>query len=102
MATISRASELKQQGALEAAQDPNSGVSAQAAEKKMLEEARKGGSAAYEFDPNASPEEKAAQAKAVRGIAMPAVIAVLTLNSKSQRASTTSENRMPRPLSRML
>ncbi|KAJ4299908.1 Tricalbin-2 [Kalmusia sp. IMI 367209] len=64
MATISRASELKQQGAIEAAQDPNSSVTADQAENKMLAEARKGGSAAFKFDPDATPEEKAAQAKA--------------------------------------
>ncbi|KAF2815936.1 tricalbin [Mytilinidion resinicola] len=57
------ASELKQQGALEAAQDPDSIVTAQAAENAVLEEARKGGSAAFQFNPDASPEEKAAQLK---------------------------------------
>jgi hypothetical protein len=66
MATSERANELKAQGALEAARDPNSHVTPQAAEDALLDEARKGGSAAYKFDPNASPEEKAAQAKAVR------------------------------------
>lgn len=65
MATISRAHELKQQGALEAARDPNSTVTPDQAERKVVEEARKGGSAAYKFDPDATPEEKAAQAKAV-------------------------------------
>lgn len=62
--TQASANELKQQGAIEAAQDPNSSVTAEAAEKTVLEQARKGGSAAYEFDPNASPEEKRAQARA--------------------------------------
>jgi hypothetical protein len=65
MATAERESELKQQGAIEAAQNPNSTVSAQAAEKAVVDEAKKGGSAAYEFDPDASPEEKRAQARAV-------------------------------------
>ncbi|PSN65104.1 tricalbin [Corynespora cassiicola Philippines] len=64
MATASRESELKQQGALEAAQDPNSSVSAQQAERTVLEEARKAGSAAYQFDPDASPEQKRAQMRA--------------------------------------
>ncbi|KAF2186388.1 tricalbin [Zopfia rhizophila CBS 207.26] len=59
----SRASELKQQGALEAAQEPDSNVSAESAEKTVLDEARKGGSAAFQFDPDASPEEKRAQAR---------------------------------------
>ena len=66
MATVSHANELRAQGAVEAAQDPNSNVTAQAAEKVMTHEARKGGSAAYTFDPDATPAEKAAQAKAVR------------------------------------
>ena len=66
MATPSRASELKQQGALEAARDPNSSVTADQAERKVVEEARNAGSAAFKFDPDATPEEKAAQAKAVR------------------------------------
>ncbi|KAF2111010.1 hypothetical protein BDV96DRAFT_583272 [Lophiotrema nucula] len=60
----SREHELKQQGAIEAAQDPNSKVTAQAAENTLHEEAKKGGSAAYQFDPNATTEEKRAQAKA--------------------------------------
>jgi hypothetical protein len=64
MATESRASELKQQGALEAARDPNSSVTADQAGDMVLEEARRGGSAAYKFDPDATPEQKAAQAKA--------------------------------------
>lgn len=64
MATHARESELKQQGAIEAAQDPNSSVTAEAAENAILEESRKAGSAAYKFDPNATPAEKAAQAKA--------------------------------------
>ncbi|KAI9707955.1 MAG: hypothetical protein M1820_004374 [Bogoriella megaspora] len=58
-----RASELKQQGAIEAAQDPNSQVQAEDAEKTILDEARKGGAAAYQFDPNATAEEKAAAAR---------------------------------------
>jgi hypothetical protein len=65
MASMERASELKQQAAIDAAQDPNSPVTAAQAARAVVEEARKGGSAAYTFDPHASPEEKAAQAKAV-------------------------------------
>ncbi|KAF2032834.1 tricalbin [Setomelanomma holmii] len=64
MATESRVNELKSQGAVEAAQDPNSSVTAAAAEKTVIAEARKGGSAAFEFDPDASTEEKRAQARA--------------------------------------
>ena len=59
-------SELKQQGALEAAMDPDSGVTAQAAENTVVDEAKKGGSAALQFDPDATVEEKRAQARSVR------------------------------------
>ena len=61
----SQAAELKSQGAIEAAQDPNSQVTAGDARKTMMEEAKKAGGVAYEFNPNASPEEKAAAARAV-------------------------------------
>ena len=57
--------ELKQQGAIEAAQDPNSSVQAEDAQRVILDESKMAGSAALHFDPNASPEEKAAQAKTV-------------------------------------
>jgi hypothetical protein len=62
----SQVAELKQQGALEAARDPNSRVTAEDAERKMVKETVNAGHRAYQFDPNASPEEKAAQARAVR------------------------------------
>ncbi|KAF2644633.1 tricalbin [Massarina eburnea CBS 473.64] len=64
MATNARENELRAEGAVEAAQDPDSQVTAEAAENVMFDEAKKGGSAAYQFDPNASPKDKAAQAKA--------------------------------------
>ena len=64
------ASELKQQGALEAAQDPNSSVTAEAAGDTILREAKAAGSAAFQFDPNASPEEKAAQLRSVNNPAL--------------------------------
>jgi hypothetical protein len=60
-----QAGELKQQGALEAARDPNSKVTAEDAEHTVIKEARKAGAPAFEFDPNASAEEKAAQANSV-------------------------------------
>ncbi|KAI4100961.1 MAG: hypothetical protein LQ339_005282 [Xanthoria mediterranea] len=59
----SHAAELKSQGAVEAAQDPNSNLSSQDAQHLMAAESKKAGVAAYEFDPNASPEAKAAQAR---------------------------------------
>ncbi len=61
----SRAGELKSQGAAMAAQDPNSKVTAEDAEGVMTEESKKAGVPAFQFDPNASPEEKAAQARSV-------------------------------------
>ncbi|KAF2092391.1 DNA-directed RNA polymerase II subunit J [Rhizodiscina lignyota] len=60
MSAPGRESELKQQGALEAARDPNSTVTAEDAERKVVDEARAAGSAAYQFDPNATAQEKAA------------------------------------------
>lgn len=59
--------ELKSQGVVEAAQDPESNVTAADASRVIVEEAKKaqGAGAAFEFDPDASPEEKAAQARSV-------------------------------------
>ncbi|EXJ83641.1 hypothetical protein A1O1_07265 [Capronia coronata CBS 617.96] len=55
--------ELKAQGAIEAAQDPNNAVTAEDAQRVIVDESRKAGSTALHFDPDASPEEKAAQAR---------------------------------------
>ncbi|KAH9860893.1 hypothetical protein IAQ61_010628 [Plenodomus lingam] len=64
MATEHRESELRQQGALDAAKHSHAPVTADEAEEAVVEQARLGGSAAFQFDPNASPEEKRAQARA--------------------------------------
>lgn len=61
----SRAGELKAQGAVQAAQDPNSKITAHDAERVMADESKKAGIAAFQFDPDASPEDKAAQARSV-------------------------------------
>ena len=61
----SRAGELKSQGAAMAAQDPSNKVTAEDAEAVMTEQSKKAGIPAFQFDPDASPEEKAAQAKSV-------------------------------------
>ena len=61
----SRVGELKSQGAADAARDPDSNVTSEDAEQTMIDETKKAGGAAFQFDPNASPEEKAAQARAV-------------------------------------
>lgn len=71
MATLQAANELKQQGALEASRDPQSNVSAEDAERKIVEESRKAGVAAFTFDPDATPEQKRAQARAVGCIVPP-------------------------------
>ncbi|KAF9886442.1 hypothetical protein FE257_011474 [Aspergillus nanangensis] len=60
-------SELRQEGAIETAQEAAQQASqdaAQAAEKVLVEETKKAGVPVYQFDPDASPEEKAAVAEA--------------------------------------
>ncbi|GAB7350158.1 hypothetical protein MBLNU459_g0823t3 [Dothideomycetes sp. NU459] len=58
------AEEAKQQHAIEAAQDPNSSVTAEDAGRSILNESKKAGAVAYQFDPDASAQDKAKQAKA--------------------------------------
>jgi hypothetical protein len=62
--------ELREEGVIQAAtelqQDPESKVNPDTVEQTLVEESRKAGSAAYQFDPDASPEDKAAAAEAVR------------------------------------
>ncbi|KGO43139.1 Tricalbin [Penicillium expansum] len=59
--------EMKMEGTIEAAQelhkDPQSHVNPDLIEEKVVKEAQQAGAAAYQFDPNASPEEKANAAK---------------------------------------
>lgn len=57
--------ELKQQGAIEAAEDPEAMVTADDAQQKMVEESKNAGVPAFTFDPDATPEQKRAQAQAV-------------------------------------
>ncbi|KAK7398386.1 Tricalbin-2 [Neonectria punicea] len=64
MSTAKEASELKQQGVIEAADDPQSTVTADDAQKAIVEASKNAGVAAFTFDPDASPEEKRAQAQA--------------------------------------
>jgi hypothetical protein len=65
MSTAKEADELKQQGLVEAAADPQTNVTADDAQKKIVESSRNAGVAAFTFDPDASPEQKKAQANAV-------------------------------------
>ncbi|KAL7819079.1 tricalbin [Trichoderma gracile] len=58
------AHELKVQGAIEAAQDPQTSVSPDDAERLLVDQARNAGAPAFIFDPNASVEEKRSQVAA--------------------------------------
>ncbi|KAK3942201.1 tricalbin-3 [Diplogelasinospora grovesii] len=64
MATVRDTNELKQQGAIEAAQNPDSSITADDAQKKIVEESKKAGITAFTFDPHASVEQKKLQARA--------------------------------------
>lgn len=57
--------EAKQQAVQDLARDPESKVTASDAEKVIVEESKKAGAVALSFDANATPEQKAAQAKSV-------------------------------------
>ena len=61
----SQAGELKSQGAAMAAQNPNNKATPEDAEAVITDESKKAGIPAFRFDPDASPEEKAAQARSV-------------------------------------
>ncbi|KAL7628736.1 Tricalbin-2 [Parahypoxylon ruwenzoriense] len=92
MATAQEARELKQQGALEASRDPESSVTADDAQKKLVEESKNAGVAAFTFDPGLSPEEKRAQAKAaipdhLRHSRKPKAIAIATDVDDGNKAS---------------
>jgi len=60
-----QAAELRQQSAIQAARDPHSKVTAGDAERAIVDQTKAAGGAAFHFDPNAPPEVKAAQARAV-------------------------------------
>jgi len=57
--------EAKVDAAVQLAQDPDSVVSSDVAEKEIVQQSKRAGVPAFEFDPDASPEQKAAQARAV-------------------------------------
>lgn len=91
--------ELKSQGAIEAAQDPHSKVTAEDAEQKILEESKKGGAAAFQFDADASATEKARQAKAVSFVAAHSAVLLLTRCSDYRPSCNTSTSiRLPSSL----
>lgn len=93
MSSSSNAGELKAQGVIEAAQDPNSSVSAEDAQQKIVIESKKAGVAAFTFDPHATPEQKAAQARAVSNHLKSSSALFLIRNSECQKASTTNTSR---------
>lgn len=62
--------EEKAVAAEEASRDPHSSVTAADAEKVIIDESKKAGAVALSFNADASPEEKAAQARAVH-LALP-------------------------------
>jgi hypothetical protein len=65
MSTERSAAELKVQGVIEAAEDPNSSVTFGDAQRKIVQESNNAGIQAFSFDPNASAEQKKAQVQAV-------------------------------------
>lgn len=62
-------SELKQEGvidtAVDLAQDSQSKVNPETVEERLVKETQEAGVPAYQFDPDATPEQKAEAAKAV-------------------------------------
>lgn len=62
--------EKKVQEAVAAVNDPTSSVTADAAQKQMVEESKNAGIAAFTFDPDATPEQKRAQARAVSEVSI--------------------------------
>lgn len=59
------ARDAKVGNAVAAAQDPDSTVTADDAQRQMVAESRNAGIPAFTFDPDATPEQKRAQARAV-------------------------------------
>ena len=77
-----------------AAQDSKSNVTAEDAEAVMADESNKAGIPAFQFDPDASPEAKAAQ---VRSVSFPlsyptGTYSSLTVNSTYRQAFITTRN----------
>lgn len=77
-----------------AAQDPKSNVTAEDAEAVMTEESNKAGIPAFHFDPDASPEAKAAQARSVSFPLSDPVdpFSSLTMHSTYRQAFITTRN----------
>jgi hypothetical protein len=101
--TSAHEGELKVQGVIEVAQDPDSKVTAEDAEKKMLNEARKAGVPAFHFDPDASAEERRALLKDVGAtqccwrVLGQRMELTVRATLRPPRASGTTENTRPQP-----
>jgi hypothetical protein len=61
----SQTAELKAQGAIEADERSNKQAAADAAEREIVEQSKNAGVAAFNFDPDASSEEKRRQVREV-------------------------------------
>lgn len=57
--------EQKQQDVINAALDPDSNLTPENVEEKLVEESKKAGTVAYQFDPDASVEKKSEQVASV-------------------------------------
>ena len=64
--------ELKHEAVVQDAQNPNSSTTATDAEQSLIDSTRSAGGAAFQFDADASPEQKAAQARSV-SLSVPAL-----------------------------
>lgn len=60
--------EQQQKEAIDAMRDPQSTLSPNSIEKALVEETKKAGGAAYQFDPASSPGQKDVQVKSVTDI----------------------------------
>jgi hypothetical protein len=101
MSANGSAAELKVQGVEESARDPNTSTTANDAQRKIVDESKKAGVAAFTFDPNATPEQKAAQARAVSNLVLCSNYANDYSYSVCQRVSITNINLRVLPFPRI-
>jgi hypothetical protein len=87
--------ELKSQNAIDAARDPHSKVTAADAEQTLLDESKKAGAAAFQFDADASSADKARQVKSVSSRAIKSFIHSLTRRSDYLQSFSTSASTRP-------
>lgn len=58
--------EQAHEAVIQDAQNPNSQTTAEDAQQALIDNTKRAGGAAFQFNPDASPEDKAAQARSVR------------------------------------